>query len=111
MVYTIARSDASTKGMPEEIDLEQKTLLIEGRWSKGREAEAFVWETALPSESVYSLEGLHYNGERAIRVELLRDRGHLFDDIEFEDMESERASVQLFSNLMQNMEIQIEFFE
>jgi len=97
--YVTARADDRSEGMPDDLDLRNVTLYLEGQLSAPGEAPAaFQWSTALfygRSEHIV----LAGDGDRAhVRVE--RQLSTMFDGVDFADVSEARAMDLVLQNLI-----------
>lgn len=108
LVYTIARADGSSQNVPEDVELENLSLYIEGFWQKGDIEESFSWSSSLPTERVFPLENCldsdEYVDGKGMKVQLTRDLSEAFDDIDFEAVDEQNGSLQILTNLVQDTE-------
>ena len=114
VVYTIARSDGSSENVPDDIDFQNLSLYLEGIWSKDGQEQNFIWTSNLPGEKVFSLDNCSYMQEnsdgKSMAVELERKVSRAFDDVEFSDVEEQKGSLQIISNLIQQAELRCQIY-
>ena len=109
--YLVARADALTEGLPEDVVLEGRSLFLEGVWSRGGERRAFVIETSLAAGMLHEIyppggfgqEGLAFEadtGSGGVEVRITRDPAAFFDGVDFETMSERDMARQALRNLI-----------
>jgi hypothetical protein len=97
-----------------EVDMYLRVLHLEGTWRDGEgEAESFVVHTALPTGALVDLEGLDGSAVRieagtwGARVQVERELGGLFDDVDFATMSEDLRNKALLTALVDGLEARV----
>jgi hypothetical protein len=103
-----------TNPSPAQVDMVLHVLHLEGTWRRGEgEAESFVVHTALPTGALVDLEGPDGGALRiealpwGARVQVERDLGGLFEDVDFETMSEESRDKTILTSLVDGLEARV----
>ena len=110
LVYTLARADGSSQNLPEDIELENLSIYVEGTWRKDGAEQRFMWVSNLPAERVFSLDNCtrheHYDDGKGMVIQLTRDISGVFDNIDFANgVDEQNGALQMLTNLVQDTQL------
>ena len=109
--YLVARSDTGTEAMPEEVDMENASLHLEGTWQRpGEEAVAFEIHASLAHGLLPELDEVVVGEVAAgtsVVVTVERRLDGLLKGVDFEAMGGDELARVVLSNLMGEAEVSV----
>lgn len=100
----MGRADNHAVAMPSEVDMDRRTLHLEGRWRSNESAPwvTFTWRTDVGWGDILKLPSAHNTANGGVELTLRRRLAAMFDDIEPTTATELAASRQVLENIVQN---------